>query len=463
MSTNLKITNGFDFEEAIFLVNCSKQAYDIFQYDDGTIDDSELKDVYNSLNRNLGWKFVHTIRNDQTNVRGIILKQNIGHQYVIAFRGSILTDRGYTELTDIAADTNWTLVDYGTTINERIKVAQGFYVAFQSVTIPIRFFFKVLLGQLTLKDFLTLKSLPLDQQFACVTAMFNAGGIRLGAEFEEKTKEYIKTIVADEQLGDEEIDKILEDIKSDLLDITPLDESVDVYVTGHSLGGSLAFLSSLALKEQFNTPVSPVSPDSFVSPVSPSIKVKVYTYGGTKVGNKEFANYYNQKIGAGLCYRVENRLDSVHENPPNPPFPLNILAGNGFRMGNYVLGDFVHVGDSYSVLGLGSQQVSLSFGSPLEFIGGIPFPHSYDTYRMLLEEERQRWSQLFDPIKTVLRPFIHDLLQEELAKLVISLQAVNKNTQSAVKDSQPESKQKSNTQSAVKDSQEESKQKPKSA
>ena len=116
MTRNLKMRKGFGFDEALLMANLSKYAYDVFQYDDGSVDDVELKTIYKALYRNQGWQLVHCIRNDYTNIRGLVLKNtqsNVSHQYAIAFRGSIISYRGAVELTDDAADVDWELIRYG--------------------------------------------------------------------------------------------------------------------------------------------------------------------------------------------------------------------------------------------------------------------------------------------------------------------------------------------------------------
>ena len=407
MSMTLKLRRGFSFDEAILMAQFSKLVYDIFPYDDGNIDDTDLKEIYNSIHRKQGWRFVHSIRNDETNVRGFILKKMGSNQYVISLRGSILTDRGAVELTDMVTDFNWSLVKYGSMTDQRIKVAKGFLEAFESVCDQIKIFFKTLLHQLTIKDFEQLDKLTPERQFACATAMADAGAIRLGADFEQEARGLIEQVVVDGEIGnDEELVRVLEFKKQTLLTLEAVAEPVEVYVTGHSLGGGLANLCALALRRYFG------------SVVGSNLVTKVYTFGGVKVGNQNFANYYDEQIGEGLSYRVENLLDIAPMIPPPPPFPLNILAPKGLRIGDFYLGNYAHVGESHTLMGLGSQNVSVSFGGALEFLGGIPFPHSYDTYIQLLKEEQQRWYQLSQPIKNVLTPFIEELLQEQLEKLV---------------------------------------------
>eukprot|EP00404_Azadinium_spinosum_P027051 CAMPEP_0180676180 /NCGR_PEP_ID=MMETSP1037_2-20121125/67174_1 /TAXON_ID=632150 /ORGANISM="Azadinium spinosum, Strain 3D9" /LENGTH=291 /DNA_ID=CAMNT_0022705665 /DNA_START=67 /DNA_END=940 /DNA_ORIENTATION=- len=60
-----------------------------------------------------------------------------------------------------------------------------------------------------------------------------------------------------------------------------------ILVTGHSLGGGLATLCGLALKEQME-----------------NVDVQVYTFGGVAVGDPRFKRYFNSKIKA--CWRVIN-------------------------------------------------------------------------------------------------------------------------------------------------------------
>ncbi|KIY66428.1 alpha/beta-hydrolase [Cylindrobasidium torrendii FP15055 ss-10] len=62
---------------------------------------------------------------------------------------------------------------------------------------------------------------------------------------------------------------------------------------GHSLGGSLASLATVALKENF-----------------PEHTMRCYTYGAPRTGNKEFADYFNATFGENAC-RVVHSSDGV--------------------------------------------------------------------------------------------------------------------------------------------------------
>ncbi len=393
-----KLQTGFSFDEAILMAKFCKQIYQICQQDDGCVDDTEIEGIYNSIHGSQGWEFAHSIRNDETNVRGFILKKKDAYQYAVVFRGSILTDRGSLELTDIATDIKWDLVKYASMTDPRIKVVQGLFLAFESVSDEIKLFFKTLAGQLKPRDFQQLNQLSLERQLACTTAIANAGTIRLGIDFEQQVKPLIREALSDGEIGnDEELENILVVEQETLLQLEAITEPLEVYVTGHSLGGGLAHLCALSLRRHIK--------DSYLI-------TKVYSIAAPKVGNDSFAKYYNQQIGEGMSYRVENWFDPVPNLPLPVPFPLNIFAANGLRIGDLYLGNCAPVGEAHGVIGLGSQSVSLDFGGALEFLGGIPFPHSFDTYINLLSEDQERWQGFWRPIQDILGVFIRGLLQD---------------------------------------------------
>ena len=342
MAATVNIRKGFSYDEALLLGKFCQQVYSLFQYDDGSIEDVELEEIYNSIHRNQDWKFVHSIRNDETNIRGFILKKTNIMQYAVVFRGSIVTDKGSVELTDILiSDLDWDFVNYGSMANSGIKVAQGFFEAYESVSDEIQIFFKTLLGQLKATDFMEIDRMTPARKFACITAMADAGGIRLGDDFEREAKALVHKIVEDGELGnDQEFEEVLRYKEQKLLALEPIGTPVEVYVTGHSLGGGLANLCGLDLER------------CFVSLPDTDVVTKVYTFGGVKVGNQAFADYYNQHLGEGMSYRIENLLDVVPGVPFSPPFPLNILSSNGLRIGSFYLGNYASVGEAHTVIGI---------------------------------------------------------------------------------------------------------------
>jgi len=92
------------------------------------------------------------------------------------------------------------------------------------------------------------------------------------------------------------------------------------------------------------------------------------------------------------------------------------------RVGEFYLGDYTGVGEVHTVTGLGSQGVSLNFGGAMEFLGGIPFPHSFDTYIQLLEQQQQLWIELLRPVRTVMADLIGQLLQGQNTEITENLQ-----------------------------------------
>ncbi|MBK1987688.1 hypothetical protein A0J48_009090 [Sphaerospermopsis aphanizomenoides BCCUSP55] len=410
MTTSLKLRKGFSFDEAILMTTLSKYAYDVFQYDDGSIDDSELKTVYDALYKNQGWQLVHTVRNDQSNVRALILKNTksgVAHQYAISFRGSAGMDKGAVNLDNVVSDVDWKLVDYGALSIQKAKVVRGFHLAFESVADEIQCFFRTLRGELQPTDLRYLHQLPPLRKFACITAMTDAGGILLGTEFQEQAKDLIAQVIADGEVdNDEELEKIFQFVEEQILPKqSPLTETVEVWVTGHSLGGSLSQLGALSLRRWFG------------SADNGGLLIKVYAIAACRIGNQAFVDFYNQRIGSELSYRIENTLDTIPTIPLNPPLPISLIAPEGLQIGNIFLGEYANGGEAITVTGFGSgQSASISFGGLFSIPFSVPFPHSPETYIELLGGQKKYWNELARPVKDVFRPFLLELLDDEQKK-----------------------------------------------
>ena len=97
------------------------------------------------------------------------------------------------------------------------------------------------------------------------------------------------------------------------------DTDVDIFVTGHSLGGAMATVVGLWLADTTSKWV--LRPNK--------INFKTYTYASPTVGNQDFANYYNgQTANAQVqwqAFRVYNEQDAIPSGYGN----LGSLPENG--------------------------------------------------------------------------------------------------------------------------------------
>lgn len=72
-----------------------------------------------------------------------------------------------------------------------------------------------------------------------------------------------------------------------------------IFLTGHSLGGALAVVAAIDLKETFN----------------PSNKMTLYTYGQPRVGDDDLSDHIFSLFNENNYFRVVNYDDTVPHNP----------------------------------------------------------------------------------------------------------------------------------------------------
>ena len=182
MSISQKIQKGFNYEEAILMAKFSARVYHIFQQDDGSIDDEEIKDIYNAMYRNEEWKVVFTFRDDEKNVRGFVLKKSGASQYAIVLRGTVLTNLGSVELTDFLHDVDSKLIEFPGVSDKRVKITAGNWIAFNSIKEELLMFFKILATKkIEAKDFKKFEGASYDKKYAFGSAIASAGPSRFGA------------------------------------------------------------------------------------------------------------------------------------------------------------------------------------------------------------------------------------------------------------------------------------------
>jgi hypothetical protein len=261
--------------------------------------------------------------------------------------------------------------------------------------------------------------------------MASAAGILFGADLEQKIRKVLTVALEHGDFDDLELklEGVIKaratELRSDIQK-TPM----DIYITGHSLGGAMSVLCAPILKRLLST----VNNCDF--------KLKVYTVGTPKAGNQHFIDFYNNYIGKNFHYRVENVLDPVVHLPLPPPFPFSIFAANGLRIGDLYFSECGGVGTPHRLFGLGNANASLDFGGALQIPGGIPFPHSFDGYVDLLEEDKQRWENLWQPIEGFLGNFFQDImLQEQGGEMEVLLLEQMQFLRKAIEDLQLEVKE----------------------
>ncbi|KAI9296403.1 alpha/beta-hydrolase, partial [Neoconidiobolus thromboides FSU 785] len=92
---------------------------------------------------------------------------------------------------------------------------------------------------------------------------------------------------------------LFESMVQSLQELLRQDQGYTLIFTGHSLGGAIAGLSAVKAYYKLNLPKE---------------RIKVFTFGQPRLGNKEYASYVNQ---LGLTYyRMVNYNDPVPHAPP---------------------------------------------------------------------------------------------------------------------------------------------------
>ncbi|WP_088239716.1 lipase family protein [Calothrix rhizosoleniae] len=444
------LKKGFSFDEAIMLSQMCKRAYAIFPESFGSIDGRDILDSYNATYKHEDWVLVCPLRDFVRGIRGMILKRKDSHHYAIAFRGTVATQQGVIDITNFLSDFNSTLVNYGNLgdlVDQRIKAIQGIQEDYESVEQEILMFFKVLaLGKIEPQDWEVLRrqDLEFEQRVATAVSLAAAGGIIFGTEFQAAISDLITQFIKDFEsnplkelgyfkgkAGDQfaniinfdavanrlqsiETPTFIIDRQNQTIIGRPL-KHINVYVGGHSQGAAIADFCALSVKRYLNG-----FPQT-------SHRLKSYKIGGIKVGNKAFANYANKTIGLDYSYRVENTLDVGLNMPFTPPFPLDILSKNGLRIGDFYLAEFHHIGTQHTVTGEGSQGLNLDFGGSLRLFGGVPFPHGFDTYIQLLEEQREGIRNLLRPLQGIISEILYEMLAEQQEGIVQAIQRYTTN------------------------------------
>ena len=426
MSFPEHIAKGFNFDEAIEMTELCRRVYKIF--DESTAKDAHR--LYEAL-YNDEWNYVHGISDYETDGRCMILKKKNRNQYAVVFRGSIVTGQGL-ELTNLAAGVEDKMIDYEripyepTPPPRNTKVHQGYMKTFNGFKDELIFFFEILAGsELEPSLLVGLVESDTEECASRIAALCGAIGVKFGPEVKERVLHTLSNTVHKIKHGDLSLsdvslndfvskevrfNRVLKELSQQNDDGSSSDdERMEVYVTGHSLGGALATLGVLFLKRYF------ASQSDF-----PPTILKKYTIGSPKVGNKIFVDYYNKQM-KDFSYRIQNQVDPVVYGPNDPVpaqymLPLMMPGVDHVRVGDEYYAFYQHVGEAYTLFGMGHQKLDLDFGGPLKFSLPLPFPHGPDGYKDMLIETREREERWWKPVKNVFSTIFGEQ-REQLASL----------------------------------------------
>ena len=441
MGFPIMIKPGFDFDEAIPMAELSQRAYRIFESED----ERHPADVYGVLYRD-EWRYLHAISDVTKGVRCFIARRGSSNQYAIVFRGSTLTSGGI-EWTNMSNNSDDVMVPYegpsgmNGTPHQELRVHRGTWESFVPLHPEIELFFTVLLGAALPQDLLAdLTEADVRTRAGRIAAISAAVGAAHGETAAKRVHRSITNAIKQVETRDKEVDALsLEDLisaasrlESVLADLAEdkgrpggLAETgrLEVYLTGHSLGGVLAQYCAIYLRQAWA-----------MQPDFPPFTLKVYTVGSPKVGNRGFVEFYNGLL-RDHSYRVENQLDPAVRIPQaNAPFPYNLqlmIPNVDFvRDGDNYYARYAAAGEPYYLFNVGYQNVELNFGGPLRLTLPIPFPHGPDGYKEMLIRA-QAWQQRFwKPAQNIVRTMFQEqteqiaALQLQMAELRVAVEAM---------------------------------------
>lgn len=398
MSFPKQITSGFNFNEAIAMAELSRRVYRVFEFEQ----DREIGELYNAIYNDDEWEFAHSMSDYETDGRVLIVKRKGKNQFAVVFRGTIVTSGG-VELTGMEGNEDIRLVEYyripfePTPPSRDVRVFEGMLTGFEAFREQLELFFNILVSPELDQNLLVDLLHPDDKKVvSLIETMVNAFSIRNNVDeatrvdmltsmskkinkFNERPLDSYKKIHIELNIS------IKSYFKINLIKIELEDDfnCLEVYFTGHSRGGALATFAVLHLKRYWE------------SKGRKNFLIKKYSVGSPKIGNKSFVHYYNKNMD-GFSYRVQNLMDAAiyFPTPLVVPFPYNLqlmIPGIDYvREGDVYYAYYEHVGEAYTLFGLGHQKLNLNFGGPLNFTIPVPFPHGPDGYKKMLIEAHER-------------------------------------------------------------------------
>ena len=431
MAFPLTIKSGFDLDEAIPMAELSQRAYRIFEAEA----EREPGDVYSVLYRD-EWRYLHSLGNLAKGVRCFIARRGNTAQYAIVFRGSTLTSSGI-EWTNLSYNNDDVMIPYehpaglynaGET---EARVHRGMWQPFAVLRPEIELFFSVLTGHAmkpeVLVDLVEAAPQVRAERIAAIAAAVNA--VHGSSPAQRLTRQLTSAIgqieAGEKAVTDFSLDQLIaasSKLESVLADLAASGgegnqakrTGLELYITGHSLGGVLAQYCAVTLQQLWTADKS-----------FPPFELKVYAIGSPKIGNRAFVELYNRLL-KDRSYRVENQLDPTIRLPQaSAPFPYNLqlLIPNVefVRDGDNYYAPYAAAGEVYNLFNVGYQNLELNFGGPIRFTVPIPFPHGPDGYKEMLMRAQEFQQRFWKPAQNIVRTVFQEQT-EQMGRLQLQLE-----------------------------------------
>lgn len=172
-------------------------------------------------------------------------------------------------------------------------------------------------------------------------------------------------------------------------------QGLEIYLSGHGGGGCLAALCALHLKRRWESRID-----------FPFFNLKLYSFGAPKFGNRIFVDYYNEQM-KDFSHCVQNLLDGAIDEPKqSAPFPYNLqllLPGIDYvRKGDQTYMAYEHIGQVFTLAGVGQSKQLFHFRRPLRELSLLPFAHDAEGYRQMLIEAQRLQSTYWKPLQQLL-------------------------------------------------------------
>lgn len=455
MTLPTHITNGFHLDEAIAMIDLCRRTHELFTHAPTVVAPpgqsavvTDWRAPYGALYQDK-WHYVHAFSDAASGLQVLLTKKANQQQYAIAFVGPPAANPTHRASTDRsgqplvqeiaitrgdsgappAAATAQTSEYLGAlttgmpTTHESVlypplaaeqetppagaRVHGPWYAIFARVQRDIEIFFDILVNPKFARPLLLdlIHGKPEEKPAkmaaigAAITVRHNQAS---GAQVVQVLSETLQQISSGQkEPSSVALDEIIAQTIGEQPIMADLTAGLDLYSTGHGVGGCLAALCALQLKRKWETRID-----------FPNFAIKMYNFGSPKIGNRAFVDYYNQLMG-GYSYRIQNLLDgATYEPQSQAPFPYNLqllLPGTDYvRQGETYYLVYAHIDEARLFSGWGKTSFTFNFmGANRPFLP-LPFAHNPEGYQELLIDARDHQA----PLQKLLPPFVEQFSEQ---------------------------------------------------